>query len=553
MNRVLLQLQRRINDPCLPDDSQLLAAFAGQRDADAFALLVRRHGPMVQGVCRRWLREPSDVDDAFQATFLVLVRRAGSISRPQQLANWLHGVAWRTARNLRTRVLRQQLRRDTDCDLAAVPAPACVADEEIGPLLDEEIERLPRIYRQPIVLCHLQGLSRRRAANVLGCPEGTLSARLSRGLVLLRHRLLRRGLVPAAAAVLLTPSSSEAVSPLLVRVTVQIAFEFQAAPVRVAGLAQGVLQMFFLRRLTAAAGAMVLLVALLVGAGLLLRDATGSSAHADSPAATKPDNSVVIRVSTDDVGTLRMATVTEGGDDVTVTTARSLGRYLKRVRRDLPVSPELTVLIERRVQTEVLAGIRKACTDAGFARLQVKSADSQPFELVEAPPLDQTLAATARALRFLATMQQVQERQEGQDKSATKLALLAIMQASSETGRNSLEGAWSVRQVMGGNYTMHFNKEKDLPQWIVVGDYLVTRDDGKYRVGRIYLDKNKDAQIIEFSYDADTPRHMMHRGTYNLSEKTLTVTFPGSPTWWRQSSLPEMLILERVDCAAKKK
>src|SRR6266404_7447911 len=289
MNRVLLQLQRRVNDPCLPDDSQLLAAFAGQRDADAFALLVRRHGPMVHGVCRRWLPNSADVEDAFQATFLVLVRRAGSISRPQQLANWLHGVAWRTARNLRTRVLRQQLRRDTNFDLSAVPASASVADDEIGPLLDEEIERLPKIYRQPIVLCHLQGLTRRRASAVLGCPEGTLSARLSRGLALLRHRLLRRGLAPAAAAALLIPSSGEAVSSLLVRATVHTAFEFlaAAAPLRVAGLAQGVLQMLFLRRLTAAAGAAGLLMVLLVGAGLLLREASGSSAHADAPAAAK--------------------------------------------------------------------------------------------------------------------------------------------------------------------------------------------------------------------------------------------------------------------------
>src|SRR6266404_4299716 len=109
MNRVLLQLQRRVNDPCLPDDSQLLAAFAGQRDADAFALLVRRHGPMVHGVCRRWLPNSADVEDAFQATFLVLVRRAGSISRPQQLANWLYGVAYRAAVKIRAEATRRRV------------------------------------------------------------------------------------------------------------------------------------------------------------------------------------------------------------------------------------------------------------------------------------------------------------------------------------------------------------------------------------------------------------------------------------------------------------
>src|SRR5438067_199088 len=138
MNRLLLHIHRRAGDFGQPDDSQLLAAFAGRRDADAFALLVRRHGPMVYAVCRRWLREEADVDDAFQATFLVLVRRAASISRPHKLANWLHGVALRTARNLRTRILRQQLRRETNFDLATVPESGSVAADEIGPLLDEE-------------------------------------------------------------------------------------------------------------------------------------------------------------------------------------------------------------------------------------------------------------------------------------------------------------------------------------------------------------------------------------------------------------------------------
>src|SRR5207248_11077908 len=134
----------------------------------------------------------ADIDDAFQATFLVLVRRAASISRPQKLANWLHGVAWRTARNLRSRLLRQQHHREANVDLTSIPVAAAVADEEIGPLLDEEISRLPEIYRLPILLCHLQGLTRRQAAARLACPEGTLSARLSRGLALLRQRLVRR-------------------------------------------------------------------------------------------------------------------------------------------------------------------------------------------------------------------------------------------------------------------------------------------------------------------------------------------------------------------------
>src|SRR2546423_4571068 len=109
MNRLLLQIQRPGYGDSVPADSQLLAAFCSQRDAEAFALLVRRHGPMVYGVCRRWLRQPADVDDAFQATFLVLVRRAPAIARPAQLASWLHGVARHTARRVRRRADRAGL------------------------------------------------------------------------------------------------------------------------------------------------------------------------------------------------------------------------------------------------------------------------------------------------------------------------------------------------------------------------------------------------------------------------------------------------------------
>src|SRR5205085_1238216 len=125
-----------------PDDARLLASFAARRDADAFAALVRRHGPLVRGVCRRWLRDAADVDDAFQATFLVLVRRADAITQPQHLACWLHGVARRTARSLRNRMLRRRQRFTEQVVLADMPArPA--PDVDLGPLLDDEINRLP--------------------------------------------------------------------------------------------------------------------------------------------------------------------------------------------------------------------------------------------------------------------------------------------------------------------------------------------------------------------------------------------------------------------------
>src|SRR5437016_1432558 len=155
MNRVLTGLRACLRDARQADDAELLAAFVSGRDAAAFEALVRRHGPMVYGVCRRWLRQPADVEDAFQATFLVLVKRAQSIDRPERLANWLHGVAIRTARNLRNRAIRRQLREASGRDLTDVPARDVPALDELWPLVDEEVRRLPEKYRLPILLCHL--------------------------------------------------------------------------------------------------------------------------------------------------------------------------------------------------------------------------------------------------------------------------------------------------------------------------------------------------------------------------------------------------------------
>src|SRR5438309_1043393 len=143
MDQLLPFVRRAARNVRPPDDAELLAAFLAGRDEAAFAHLVRRHGPLVYGVCRRWLRQPADVEDAFQATFLVLVKRAESINRPERLANWLHGVAIRTARNLRNRAIRRQLREESGRNLNAIPSRPSPADDELWPLLDEEVRRLP--------------------------------------------------------------------------------------------------------------------------------------------------------------------------------------------------------------------------------------------------------------------------------------------------------------------------------------------------------------------------------------------------------------------------
>src|SRR5262245_43708802 len=143
-----------VRPPLEGSDAHLLERFVRRRDEDAFATLMERHGPMVLGVCRRVLRDPHDADDVFQATFLVLVRKAASLRRPERLGNWLYGVAYRIALQARAGAARRRARERPVEDMPAVaPVDAKVWDE-LRPLLDEEINRLPEKYRCPVVLCY---------------------------------------------------------------------------------------------------------------------------------------------------------------------------------------------------------------------------------------------------------------------------------------------------------------------------------------------------------------------------------------------------------------
>src|SRR5205807_5146944 len=164
----------------------------------AFAVLVQRHGPAVLGVCRRVLGHEQEAEDAFQATFLVLARRAGLIAKHESVGSWLYGVALRVAQKARAGLVRRQKRETQLHDLAALePAPDWIW-REIQPVLDEEIGRLPARYKAPFILCHLQGKSNAEAARELGCRPGTIFSRLARARGLLRTRLTRRGLALSA-------------------------------------------------------------------------------------------------------------------------------------------------------------------------------------------------------------------------------------------------------------------------------------------------------------------------------------------------------------------
>jgi RNA polymerase sigma factor (sigma-70 family) len=216
--RRLHQLAAVKADRCL-SDGDLLERFVAARDEAAFAVLVERHGPMVLGVCRRLLSGVHDAEDACQATFLVLARKAAAVRRQASLGSWLHGVARRIALHVK----RDHVRRKDREQGAAPPPPADPAAEvswrEAQAIFDEELQRLPERYRPPLVLCCLECLTRDEAARQLGLSPGTLHGRLQRGRDLLRRRLARRGLALSgvlSAAALCDGTARAALPPALV-------------------------------------------------------------------------------------------------------------------------------------------------------------------------------------------------------------------------------------------------------------------------------------------------------------------------------------------------
>jgi RNA polymerase sigma factor (sigma-70 family) len=269
-------------------DGHLLGQFVARRDEDAFAVLVRRHGPMVLGVCHRVLGNAADTEDAFQATFLVLVHKAASLTGRAVLGDWLHGVARRVALNARRAAARRRIKEQ------AMGRPEAQGDEPRNdwlPLLDEELSRLPEKYRLPIVLCELEGKARQEAARLLGWPEGTVASRLARGRTLLARQLARHGLaVPAGTlGVLAQQTASASVPAALVDSTVKAASLVAAGQAtatqisaNVVGLTQEALKAMFLSKLKTALAVVVLVVlgAVALGYGVVAARQPSARDHA---------------------------------------------------------------------------------------------------------------------------------------------------------------------------------------------------------------------------------------------------------------------------------
>ncbi|HEV3203497.1 MAG TPA: sigma-70 family RNA polymerase sigma factor [Gemmataceae bacterium] len=206
--RYIRQLMDADSDPS--PAGQLLDRFVHHQDEAAFRTLVHRFGPVVWGVCRRVLRAEPDAEDAFQATFLVLVRKAKTISKGDLLGNWLYGVAYRIAIRAKANALKRLFHERQAEPMPAEDSKVDNTIRELGPVLDEEVQRLPAKYRVPFVLCYLEGKTNEEAARELRCPKGTVQSRLARAREKLRRRLSQRGITLSSGALALSLSTHAA-------------------------------------------------------------------------------------------------------------------------------------------------------------------------------------------------------------------------------------------------------------------------------------------------------------------------------------------------------
>jgi RNA polymerase sigma factor (sigma-70 family) len=283
-------------------DHELLNEFIDRRSEAAFEALLYRHGPMVFGVCLRVLRHRQDAEDAFQATFLVLSCKAASVVPRQMVGNWLYGVAYQTA--IRARAIRAQ-RQAREKQVAIMPEPAAESHDhwpDLRLVLDEEMNQLPARYRAVLILCDVEGRTRKDAARHLGCPEGSVSSRLSRGREMLTRRLARRGIaLSAAALVAVLADYATAAAPVeLIGSTIKTAFLILACDAaaavspQVAALVKGTVGAMAYRKLVSTFVLVVAvpltLAAAGVGAGFLYAHQTKKSAtHSLAPRSAQAD------------------------------------------------------------------------------------------------------------------------------------------------------------------------------------------------------------------------------------------------------------------------
>lgn len=391
-------------------DGQLLEHFVSKRDEASFALLLRRHGAMVWNVCRRVLGNAHDANDAFQATFLVLVRKADSIRPREAVGNWLYGVAYRTALEARRQIAR---RRVKERSLQEVSPPESKPEgpwQELWPILDRELSRLADKYRLPIVLCDLEGRSRKEVARHLAIPEGTLSSRLDTARKKLAARLARYGFavtVASLGALLMEKTATAGLSLSLLSSTTKAALLVAARPEAAAGLVsatvraltEGVLKTMFFAKIKTATLVLCGVAALGVGTGGVFYQTRAGAA--DSPRETQSAQKPSSNANREP---------RRSGDDWK-RIAEDLQRQLSAEREKAKAQERELRLLAEKLQSET-ASLRaeiEAMKKEALARQQRPGLPSGPLEAFEKAKAEQERLVNEHRKRFDALRKKQQE------------------------------------------------------------------------------------------------------------------------------------------------
>jgi RNA polymerase sigma factor (sigma-70 family) len=380
---------------------QLLHRYLDGRDEVAFEAIVARHGPMVLGVCRRILADARDVEDAFQATFVVLARKGGTLAETDPVGHWLYGVAYRVA--LRARASAARRRR---LEGSATPLELARSDDrsslDLGEVIDEELARLPSKYRSPVVLCYLEGQTHEEAARQLGWPLGTVKGRLARARELLKGRLARRGVAPGGLLGLVRGSRVAVPRPLL-DLTMRAAEAGRSAgevPAAVASLVAGSLSTMFMNKLKAA-GIVVLVLG--TGAAVMAYQATKVASRAQSkehPASSKEAQgpSMASADVTDWVAGWPDLTTKPDNDPKTKAIHKVLEEPLTmNFGTDTPLSDVIKYIKDATQRPEMPKGLIIYVDPAGLQDADKTIADTVVIEL-EDVPLKHTLALLLKQL-----------------------------------------------------------------------------------------------------------------------------------------------------------
>jgi RNA polymerase sigma factor (sigma-70 family) len=494
-------------------DGELLDSYLANGDGAAFEALVRRHGPMVLGVCRRVLGNPHDADDAFQATFLVLARKAVAVLPRELVGNWLYGVAHTTAIRARSLAARRRMRERPLMDSPEPQAAQPELWESLQPVLDREIARLPDKYRQVVVLCDLEGRARKAVARQLKIPEGTLSSRLTTARRMLAKRLARHGLGVSGAtlASVIPQSAASAFVPVhLVQTAVRAAVlvaagqTLAAGPIsaKVAALTEGVLKAMFLTKLKTMTALLLVLGMVAGGAGLLTQDPAAAQADTGDAKPTR-NKAEPPRVETK----FEQVTLSQGRASYNATFNRVLdvlGSYFEiaeanRYEGRIEASPEITAAangpkVRRRAVAQIISD---ECGGFWIQVLVYKDAERKPTPQNDAAEPEAGDRGWQPVGRDHDIEQAILDRLAAEAKPTASVNGKKPTQDSKRAEATGIQGVWQLQSIEVGGSLQPM--EKGSTQLVITNEFLIRTEQGKDRAFTYELDAGHNPKHIDLA------------------------------------------------------